>query len=52
MFRVVIGYIKEISLLRLVTTSDGMVRQVDSEEAHALERELVKLPKLTTTLLG
>ena len=52
MFRVVIGYIKEISLLRLMTTSDGMVRQVDSEEAHALERELVKLPKLTTTLLG
>ena len=51
MFRVVIGYTKEILLLKLVTTSDGMVRQVDSEEAHALQRELIMLPKLTTMLL-
>ena len=51
MFRVVIGYMKEIALLKLVTTSDGMVRNVETEEATQLERELVVLPKLSTTLL-
>lgn len=46
-----IGYLKEISLLKLVTTSDGMVRNVETDEAVNLERELVTLPKLTTTLM-
>ena len=51
MFRVVIGCMKEISLLKLVTTPDGMVRNVETEEALELEKKLITLPKLTTTLL-
>ncbi len=52
MFRVTIGYLKEMALLRLVSTPDGMVRSVETQEATDLQRELVTLPKLTTTLLG
>lgn len=52
MFRVEIGYLKEISLLRLIKTPDGLVKTVQTEAATALERHLVGLPKLCSAIKG
>ena len=51
-FRLEISYLKEIALLKLVTTEEGMTKTVDTPEAKLLERQLVTLPTLTSTLHG
>ena len=50
MFRVEVGYSKEVVLMKTVRTSEGMVKMVDTEESHQLERKYTFIPKLTTTL--
>ena len=48
-FHVQISYLKEISLLKMVTV-DGLLKMVETEESVNLEQELVDLPKLASTL--
>ncbi len=50
-FRVMIGYLKEISLLKMITISSGATKSTDDERAAILEQELVTLPKLNTMLI-
>ena len=52
MFRLELQYLREIALLKKVTTTDGMVRFVDNEEALTLEQNIKLLPVLTSTLHG
>lgn len=51
-FRVVLGYTREIALTKMVKTPEGMVKYKDNEEALTLEREIQGLPRLTSTLHG
>lgn len=51
-FRIVLGYTREIALTKMVKTPEGMVKYKDNDEALALEREILGLPKLTSTLHG
>lgn len=51
-FRLELQYLREIALLKKVTTPDGMVRFVDNEEALTLEQNIKLLPVLTSTLHG
>ena len=51
-FRVEVGYQREISLRRMVTTVDGMVKMMETDEASRLEQMLVAQPKLSSTLHG
>ncbi len=50
-FRIMIGYLKEISLLKMVTLSSGATKSTDNEQAAILEQELVTLPKINTMLI-
>ncbi len=43
---------KEIALLKMVKTEEGMVKMAETELAQALEQALVALPRLTSTLHG
>lgn len=52
MFRVVLGYTREIALTKMVKTPEGMVKYKDNEEALTMEREIQGLPRLTSTLHG
>ena len=52
MFRLVIGYLHEIKLAKMVTTPEGMTRMEDNDLSRSLERQLVALPKLASTLNG
>ena len=52
MFAVQLAYMREIALSKMVTTPEGMVKMVDTEKSQALERQMVALPKLTSTLHG
>ncbi|XP_074649988.1 nucleolar protein 6-like [Tubulanus polymorphus] len=51
-FRIIVGYVMEISVLRTVTTPEGMVKTLDTDESLKLETDIVKLPKLTSALHG
>ncbi|XP_061172085.1 nucleolar protein 6-like isoform X1 [Saccostrea echinata] len=51
-FRIVLGYTREIALSKMIKTPEGMVKYKDNEEALALEREIQSLPRLTSTLHG
>ncbi|XP_064608729.1 nucleolar protein 6-like [Liolophura sinensis] len=51
-FRLKIAYLHEITVLKTVKTPDGMVQMRDTAESVELEREVVSLPKLTSTLHG
>nr|XP_022330549.1 nucleolar protein 6-like isoform X1 [Crassostrea virginica] len=51
-FRVTLGYTREIALTKMVRTPEGMVKYKDNEEALNLEREIQALPRLTSTLHG
>ncbi|XP_056022983.1 nucleolar protein 6-like isoform X2 [Ostrea edulis] len=51
-FRIIMGYTREIALTKMVKTPEGMVKYKDNDEALALEREILGLPKLTSTLHG
>ncbi|WAQ98963.1 NOL6-like protein [Mya arenaria] len=51
-FRLVLAYTREISLLKSVYSSDGKLMKRDTEEALKLERETIALPRLTSILHG
>ncbi|KAK2165674.1 hypothetical protein NP493_1357g00033 [Ridgeia piscesae] len=51
-FRLRVGYLHEIALLKTVRSPTGMTQLVSTQEAQRLERDLVSLPKLTTALHG
>ena len=50
MFRIDIGCIHEIPLLKKVVGADGMVKMQDTEAAQNMEEKIVALPKLASTL--
>ena len=52
MFRLEVGYTKEIALLRVATSSDGTTKVEDNPASQTLEHRLVSLPKLSSTLHG
>lgn len=51
-FRLSLAYNREIGLLKSVRSPDGKLLKRETEEALALERETVVLPRLTSTLHG
>ncbi|XP_071171681.1 nucleolar protein 6-like isoform X2 [Mytilus edulis] len=51
-FRLELQYLREIALLKKVTSPDGMVKFVDNDEALRLEQDIKLLPILTSTLHG
>ncbi|KAJ8304133.1 hypothetical protein KUTeg_017716 [Tegillarca granosa] len=51
-FRIELAYLREIALLKMIKTADGMLKMRDTEESLKLEKEIVALPKLTSTLHG
>ncbi|KAL4228055.1 Nucleolar protein 6 [Mactra antiquata] len=51
-FRVVLAYVGEIGLLKTFHSEDGKVLKRDTDEALKLEREIIGLPRLTSTLHG
>ncbi|KAK3588803.1 hypothetical protein CHS0354_012016 [Potamilus streckersoni] len=51
-FQVELAHTREIGLLKLTKTQDGMVKMRDTEQSLALEKEIIALPKLTSTLHG
>lgn len=52
MFRLLVAHQREISLLKQTTTPEGVTKYRDTEEALALEKRIVHLPKLTSALHG
>ncbi|KAL3865413.1 hypothetical protein ACJMK2_042804 [Sinanodonta woodiana] len=51
-FQVDLAHTREIGLLKMTKTQDGMVKMRDTEESLALEKYIIALPKLTSTLHG
>jgi len=51
-FRLYVAHQREISLLKEMTTPDGVTKYRDTEESLALEKNIVHLPKLTSALHG
>ncbi|KAK3096655.1 hypothetical protein FSP39_002142 [Pinctada imbricata] len=51
-FRVELAYTREIALMKLYKTPEGMVKYKDTPESLNLEREIQHLPQLTSTLHG
>ncbi|XP_078616347.1 nucleolar protein 6-like [Branchiostoma floridae x Branchiostoma japonicum] len=51
-FRLVIAYHREVNILKLEKTAEGLLRERDNEASRRLERETVMLPKLTSALHG
>lgn len=51
-FRFRIYYPGEISLIKKEVMPDGMIRYRDTEESLNLERSMVQLPTLTSSLHG
>jgi len=49
-FRVKVGYLQEITLLKTVRSSDGKVRIEETAAAKAMHHSLVTLPRLASTL--
>jgi hypothetical protein len=47
-----VAHQREISLLKQTTTPEGVTKYRDTEEALALEKRIVHLPKLTSALHG
>ncbi|XP_033607618.1 nucleolar protein 6 isoform X3 [Cryptotermes secundus] len=47
-----VAYQREISLLKETTTPEGVTKYRDTEESLALEKSIVHLPKLTSSLHG
>ncbi|XP_066272586.1 nucleolar protein 6-like [Branchiostoma lanceolatum] len=51
-FRLVIAYHREVNILKLERTAEGLLRERDNETSRQLERDTVMLPKLTSALHG
>ncbi|OWF47935.1 nucleolar protein 6-like [Mizuhopecten yessoensis] len=51
-FRVELAYTREIALIKSHRTPEGMMKMRDTSESIQLEKEIVALPKLTSTLHG
>eukprot|EP00058_Branchiostoma_floridae_P009064 XP_002594552.1 hypothetical protein BRAFLDRAFT_279825 [Branchiostoma floridae] len=51
-FQLVIAYHREVNILKLEKTAEGLLRERDNEASRHLERETVMLPKLTSALHG
>lgn len=49
-FRIKITYFRELTLLRELRGTDGVLRKRDNQESLRLEREALILPQLTSTL--
>jgi U3 small nucleolar RNA-associated protein 22 len=47
-----VAYQREISLLKETITPEGVKKYRDTEESLALEKSIVHLPKLTSSLHG
>ena len=52
MFRLELAYVREIALMKLYKTPEGMVKYKDNTDAMALQRDIQDAPKLTSTLHG
>ena len=52
MFRLMLAYTKEITILKSQRTEDGKLVKRDTEEAIILERDTRTLPRITSTLSG
>ena len=52
MFHLHVAHQREISLLKKMVTPEGVTKYRDTEESHALEKSIVHLPKLTSSLHG
>ncbi|XP_033750343.1 nucleolar protein 6-like [Pecten maximus] len=51
-FRVELAYLREIALAKSHRTPEGMMKMIDTAESIELEKQIVALPKLTSTLHG
>jgi len=51
-FRLQMAHHREISLLKQMITPEGVTKYRDTEESLALEKSIVHLPKLTSSLHG
>lgn len=51
-FRVELSYLREIALAKSHRTPEGMMKMRDTPESLELEKQMVALPKLTSTLHG
>lgn len=51
-FRLHVAHPREISLLKEIITPEGVTKYRDTEESLALEKSIVHLPKLTSSLHG
>ncbi|KAI8481867.1 Nucleolar protein 6 [Branchiostoma belcheri] len=51
-FRLVIAYHREVNILKLERTAEGLLRERDNVASRELERETVMLPRLTSALHG
>ncbi|XP_013410468.1 nucleolar protein 6 [Lingula anatina] len=51
-FRITLGYLKEIAMLKMKKTPEGLVTMRETEESSAMEKELVTLPKFSTAMHG
>jgi U3 small nucleolar RNA-associated protein 22 len=51
-FHLHVAHQREISLLKQMTTPEGITKYRDTEESLALEKSIVHLPKLTSSLHG
>ncbi|XP_060067208.1 nucleolar protein 6-like [Ylistrum balloti] len=51
-FRVELAYLREIALTKSYRTPEGMMKVRDTPESIELEKQIVALPKLTSTLHG
>ena len=49
-FRVKVGYLQEITLLKTVRSADGKVKMQETQAATTMQHDLVTLPKLASTL--
>ena len=52
MFRLKLGVNREVGVLRMVHSPEGMLRMEDTPESMAVEAEITTLRELTTSLQG
>ncbi|XP_070213271.1 nucleolar protein 6-like isoform X2 [Littorina saxatilis] len=51
-FRLKLGVSREVGVLRMVRSPEGMLKMEDTPESLAVEAEITMLPEMTTTLQG
>ena len=52
MFRLKLGVSREVGVLRMVRSPEGMLKMEDTPESVAVEAEITLMPELTTLLQG